>query len=165
VAAIAAALVTEFGRSTAIQPIAVNPHSVAVIDPARNSVVADIATGDYPTALAADGTYVYVANFGGATVSRILPMQRRLYDTFALSRASDMVAGDRQLWVANGGAPGHTPPGLGNGTIAVLNQGPTIKTFRVGPDMNGGEEQTTIAADDSGYSLWAGNQDSRTVRQ
>jgi DNA-binding SARP family transcriptional activator/DNA-binding beta-propeller fold protein YncE len=161
-AAVAAAV---FGRSGSITPVAVNPHSVAVIDPARNTVVADIATGDYPTALAADDTYVYVCNNGGATVSRIRPVQRKLYDTFALSRAIDMVAGDRQLWVANGGAPGHTPPGLGNGTIAVLNQGPTIKAFRVGPDMNGGEEQTTIAADDSGYSLWAGNQDSRTVRQ
>ena len=97
VVAVAAITTAVVGRSSAITPIAVNPHSVAVIDPAHNTVVADIATGDYPTALAADGRYVYVANFGDATVSRVLPMQRKLYDTFALSRASDMVAGDRQL--------------------------------------------------------------------
>jgi DNA-binding SARP family transcriptional activator/DNA-binding beta-propeller fold protein YncE len=164
-AAAGAAVVATLGSSTNLEPVAVTPHSVAVIDPARNILVADIPTGDYPGPLAADGTYVYVCNIGDATVSRILPMKRKLYDTFALSRAIDMVAGDRQLWVANGGAPGHTPLGLGNGTVAVLNPGPTVKTFRVGPDMNGSEEQTTIAADDSGYSLWAGNQDSRTVRQ
>jgi DNA-binding SARP family transcriptional activator len=164
-AAAAAAVVTALERSSAIKPVPVKPHSVALIDPARNAVAADIATGDYPGPLAADSTYVYVSNIGDATVSRILPMKRKLYDTFALSRAIDLVAGDRQLWVANGGAPGHTPLGLGNGTVAVLNRGPTVKTFRVGPNINGGEEQTTIAADDSGYSLWAGNQDSRTVRQ
>jgi DNA-binding SARP family transcriptional activator len=167
-AAVAAAVVAAHGRSSAIKPVPVKPHTVAVIDPARRAVIADIATGAYPGPLAADNTYVYVANIGDATVSRILPMKRKLYDTFALSRAIDMIAGDRQLWVANGGAPGHTPLGLGNGTVAVLNPGPTVKTFRVGPNINGGEEgeeQTTIAADDSGYSLWAGNQDSRTVRQ
>ena len=162
---VAAAIVTRQGGSRNLQPVEVKPHSVAVIDPARNSVVADIPTGAYPVALAADGTYVYVSNFGAQTVSRLLPGQRKLYDTFGLSRASDMVAGDRQLWVANGGAPGHTPSGLGNGTVAVQNPGPTIKTFRVGPNINGTEEQTTIAADNSGYSLWAGNQDSRTIRQ
>jgi DNA-binding SARP family transcriptional activator len=164
-AAAAAAVIAAHGRSSSIKPVAVKAHSVAVIDPARNAVVADIPTGAYPGPLAADSTYVYVANIGDYTVSRILPMKRKRYDTFALSPAIDMVAGDRQLWVANGGAPGHTPLGLGPGTVAVRNPGPTVKTFRVGPNINGGEEQTTIAADDSGYSLWAGNQDSRTVRQ
>jgi len=164
-AAIVAAVVATRGSSRSLRPVAVKAHSVAVIDPARNTVVADIPTGAYPGPLAADSTYVYVCNIGDATVSRILPMKRKLYDTFALSRAIDMVAGDGQLWVANGGAPGHTPLGLGNGTVAVQDSGPTVKPFRVGPNINGGEEQTTIAADDSGYSLWAGNQDSRTVRQ
>jgi DNA-binding SARP family transcriptional activator len=164
-ASVAAAVVAAHGRSSAIKPVPAKPHSVAVIDPARNTVVADIPTGAYPGPLAADSTYVYVSNIGDATVSRILPLKRKLYDTSALSRAIDMVAGDGQLWVANGGAPGHTPLGLGPGTVAVRNPGPTVKTFPVGPNINGGEEQTTIAADDSGYSLWAGNQDSRTVRQ
>jgi len=165
-AAVAAAVVAAHGRSSAIKPVPVKPHTVAVIDPTRNTVVADIPTGAYPGPLAADGTYVYVANIGDYTISRILPMKRKRYDTYALSPAIDMVAGDRQLWVANGGAPGHTPLGLGPGTVAVRNPGPTVKTFRVGPNINGlDEEQTTIAADDSGYSLWAGNQDSRTVRQ
>jgi DNA-binding SARP family transcriptional activator/DNA-binding beta-propeller fold protein YncE len=164
-AAATATVVATVGSSSGLKTVAVRPHSVAVIDPSRNRAVADIPTGDYPVALAADNTYVYAANFGDATVSRLLPKPRKLYDTFALSRASDMVAGDRQLWVANGGAPGHSLPGLGSGTVAVMNEGPTVKAFRVGPDMNGTEEQTSIAADNSGYSLWAGNQDSRTVRQ
>ena len=164
-AAIVVAVVATHGHSSAIKPVPVEPDSVAVIDPTRNIVVADIPTGGYPGPLAADNGYVYVGNIGSETVTMIIAKQRKLYDTFGLSRAIDMVAGDRQLWVANGGAPGHDPPGLGNGTVSVQNQGPTIKTFRVGPDMNGGAEQTTIAADDSGYSIWVGNQDSRTVRQ
>ena len=31
--------------------------------------------------------------------------------------------------------------------------------------MNGSEEQTTIATDGGGYAIWAGNEDSETVRQ
>lgn len=164
-AAVVSAIVATHGSSGNLEPAAVRPQSVAVINPARNMPETDIPTGDYPGPLAADATQVYVANIGAATISTLLPKQRKVDDTFALSRAIDMVAGDRQLWVANGGSPGHTPRGLGNGTVAVLNPGPTVKTFRVGPNINGGPEQTTIAADDSGYSVWAGNKDSHTVRQ
>jgi DNA-binding SARP family transcriptional activator len=67
--ATAAAVRVARGSSTSLEPVAVKPLSVAVIDPARNRVVADIPTGNYPVALAADGTYVYISNFGGGTVS------------------------------------------------------------------------------------------------
>jgi sugar lactone lactonase YvrE len=44
--------------------------------------------------------------------------------------------------------------------------GPTLKTFRVGPSRDGSEQQTTIAADGPGpYSVWAGNENSATIRQ
>jgi DNA-binding beta-propeller fold protein YncE len=149
-----------------VKPVAVKAHSVAVIDPKRNTVVADIPTGDYPGPLAADRSYVYVANIGDATLSRILPKRKKLYGNSAFSRASDMLAGDRELWSANGGAPGHTPFGVGNGTIAVWYPGPTVRSFRVGPNVPGGELQTTIAADGpASWSLWVGNEDSRTVKQ
>ena len=68
-AAAAAAVIAAHGRSSAIKPVAVKAHSVAVIDPARKTVVADIPTGAYPGPLAADSTYVYVANIGDYTVS------------------------------------------------------------------------------------------------
>jgi DNA-binding beta-propeller fold protein YncE len=127
--------------------------------------VDDVLVGDYPTALAADARYVYVANAGAATVSSIDPRTRTVYDVFGLSRATDLVAGDGHLWAANGGAPGHTPLGVGPGTLLDWGPGPTLKTWRVGPSMNGSEQQTTLAADRSGYSIWAGNENSRTVRE
>src|SRR5262249_22751709 len=165
-AAVAAAVVSTRGHSSNVKAVAVKAHSVAVIDPKRNTVVADIPTGGYPGPLAADRSYVYVCNIGDATVSRIFPKQKKLFDTGAFSRATDMIAGDRVLWSANGGSPGHTPFGVGNGTVTAWYPGPTVRSFRVGPEINGGETQTTIAADGpDSASLWVGNEDSRMVRQ
>jgi DNA-binding SARP family transcriptional activator len=165
-ATVAAAVVATHGHSSNVKPVAVKAHSVAVIDPKRNAVVADIPTGGYPGPLAADGSYVYVCNIGDATVSRIFPKRKKVFDTGAFSRAIDMLAGDGVLWSANGGSPGHTPFGVGNGTITVWYPGPTVRSFRVGPNLNGDETQTTIAADrPESASLWVGNEDSSTVRQ
>src|SRR5262249_10686081 len=101
-----------------------------------------------------------------ATVSRIDPKARRVFDTFGLSRAIDLFAGQGHLWAADGGAPGHTPLGVGPGTVVDWGPGPTLKTFRVGPSMDGSEQQTTLAADGPDpYSIWAGNEDSKTIRQ
>jgi DNA-binding SARP family transcriptional activator/DNA-binding beta-propeller fold protein YncE len=165
-AAAAAAAVATHGKS-GVEPVAVKPHSVAVIDPRRNTVVGDIPTGDYPGPLAADETFVYACNIGDATVSRIHAKRRKLWDTASFARAIDMIAGNRgELWSANGGSPGHTPFGVGNGTVAVWYPGPTVRAFRVGPSVLGDEEQTTIAADSpTSASVWVGNKDSRTVRQ
>jgi DNA-binding SARP family transcriptional activator/DNA-binding beta-propeller fold protein YncE len=163
--AVSAAIAT-LEHSSAVKLVAVKPHSVAVIDPKRNAVVSDIPTGGYPGPLAADDIYVYVCNIGDATVSRIAANTRTLIDTSSFSRAIDMIAGNGELWSANGGAPGHTPFKVGPGTVSVSRPGPTVQTIRVGPSTNGDEEQTTIAADSpASYSVWVGNKDSRTVRQ
>jgi DNA-binding SARP family transcriptional activator len=160
------AAILALGDSGSARPVVVKPHSVAVVDPERNSVVADIAVGDYPGPLAADDTFVYVCNIGDATVSRVFAKSKKLFDTFSFSRAIELSAGGGHLWAANGGAPGHTPLGLGPGTILDYGPGPTMKTIRVGPSMNGSEEQTTLAADSADSSaLWAGNEDSKTVRE
>jgi DNA-binding SARP family transcriptional activator len=153
------------GGSTDAQPVVVRPHTVAVIDPARNKVVADIPVGDWPGPLAADQTYVYVGNIGDATYSRILPRQLKYYDTSSFSRATDMIAGGGHIWAADGGAPGHTPLGVSPGTVLDYGPGPTWTTMRVGPNLMGDEEQTTLASDGDGFSIWAGNKDSKTVRQ
>ena len=163
-AALAALLVTR-GGSGAAAPITLYPHSVAVLDPGDATIVDDILVGGYPTALAADGHYVYVVNNGDATVSRIEPERRRVFDTFSLSRAIDLLAVGGELWAANGGTPGHTPLGVGPGTI-VAQSGTTLRTLRVGPSVNGSEEQTTLAADGrNSFAIWAGNQESRTLRE
>jgi DNA-binding SARP family transcriptional activator/DNA-binding beta-propeller fold protein YncE len=154
------------GGSTDVQPVVVQPHTVAVIDPARNKVVADIPVGAWPGPLAADQTYVYVGNIGDATYSRILPEQLKVYGTSSFSRATDMIAGGGHIWAADGGAPGHTPLGVSPGTVLDYGPGPTWTTMRVGPNLMGDdEEQTTLASDGDGFSIWAGNKDSKTVRQ
>jgi len=164
VAAAAAGVVATLGRSSAPAAVVVYPHSVAVIDPAKNSLVDDILVGGYPTALAADDSVVYVANVGDATISRIDAKMRRVIDTGALSRATDLVSRRGHLWSADGGVPGHVaiPPG----TVADLDlDSAAIRTIRVGPALDGPEEQTTLASDPRGFALWVGNADSETVRE
>jgi DNA-binding SARP family transcriptional activator len=149
-------------------PVTVYPHSVAVIDPASNAVVDDVIVGDYPSALAADARYVYVCNNGDATVSWILPAQRRVYGVNAFSRALDMIVdgGEGDLWAADGGTPGYTPPGVGPGTVLDSRPGPAPMTIKVGPSREGTEEQTTIAADGpDSFAVWVGNQNTATVRE
>jgi YVTN family beta-propeller protein len=154
------------GGSPRPAPVVVYPNSVAVIDPATNAVVDDVIVGDYPTALAADARYVYVANFGDATVSQILPVARRVYGTSGFSRASDLLAGGGHLWAADGGEPGHTPFGVGPGTVVDYGPGPTLTPIRVGPSRDDSEEETTLAADGpNSFALWIGNQATATVRE
>src|SRR6476646_10078561 len=125
--AAAAAVLATRGGSGVAAPVTVYPHSVAVIDPGDSSLVDDILVGGYPTTFAADNRYVYVVNSGDATVSRIDPQARKVFDTFGLSRAIDLVAVGDHLWAANGGAPGHTPLGVGPGTVLDLGPVPTLR--------------------------------------
>src|SRR5262249_5523070 len=79
-------------------------------------------------------------------------------------RAIDLVALDGHLWAANGGAPGHVaiPPG----TVTDLEPGSAaMRTIRVGPSVEGVDEQQTTLASDGDFALWAGNADSATVRE
>jgi DNA-binding SARP family transcriptional activator/DNA-binding beta-propeller fold protein YncE len=164
VATAATGVAATLGGSNTPPTVTVYPHSVAVIDPGRNRVVDDILVGGYPTAVTADSSFVYVANAGDATVSRIDPKTRKVFDTGALSRATDLAARDGHLWAANGGVPGHVaiPPG----TISDLDFGSgAIRTLRVGPSLNGDEEQTTLAIDPDGFPLWVGNENSATVTE
>jgi DNA-binding SARP family transcriptional activator len=151
------------GLSGGTKTLVVKPHSVAVIDPAKNELVTDIPVGGYPGPLAPDDTYVYVGNIGDATLSRIRADKKRFEDTSGFSRAIDMVVFDGALWAANGGSPGHTPTAP-PGTIMDFDFTAARLTVRVGPNVDGPEEETTIATDPAGSGLWAGNQDSETVR-
>jgi DNA-binding SARP family transcriptional activator len=152
-------------RSPRNARIEIVPHSVAVIDPARNAIIAGIAVGGWPGPLAADGRYVYVSNIGDGTVSRIEPRRRIQFDSSSFSRAIDLVAHNGDLWAANGGAPGHTPLGVGPGTLLHYSAGPRWQTVRVGPDVSGDEQQTTLAGDGRGATIWAGNADAQTVTE
>jgi DNA-binding beta-propeller fold protein YncE len=163
-AGMALAGVLAFGHSAVPKAVVVRPHSVAVIDPSKNALVKDIPVGGYPGPLAADEEFVYVCNIGDATVSRIFPDKMKVYDTASLSRAIDLVAADTHLWAADGGVAGHTPAPPGTVLDYDLRSAQT-RTIRLGPSVEGDEEQTTIAADTDGAEIWAGNQDSETVTQ
>jgi DNA-binding SARP family transcriptional activator/sugar lactone lactonase YvrE len=163
VAAAAAGVLATRGGSGTPAPVTVYPHSVAVIDPAKNRLVDDVIVGAYPIALTADARFVYVSNSGDATLSRIDAKTRKVVDTGALSRATDLIAMKDHLWTANGGAPGHVaiPPG----TVTNWEFGSAaMRTIRVGPNVAGDEQQTTLASDGD-FALWAGNADSETVRE
>jgi DNA-binding SARP family transcriptional activator len=160
----ALAAVLAFGHSDGASAVLVKPHSVAVIDPSKNSVVKDISVGGYPGPLAADDDFVYACNIGDATVSRIFPDKRKVFDTGSLSRAIDLVVVNRHLWAADGGVPGHTPAPPGTVLDFDLRTA-QMRTIRVGPSVDGDEEQTTIAADSQGSEIWAGNKDSESVTQ
>jgi DNA-binding beta-propeller fold protein YncE len=147
--------------------VVVRPDSVAVIDPADNALVDDIAVGGYPGPLAADGKSVYVCNIGDATVSSIDPAAKKVSSTFSLSRAIDLVAVNEHLWAADGGVAGHTP--YPPGTVVDLEfYSFETRSIRVGPSFEGyggNEASTTIAADADGAQVWAGSKESETLTQ
>jgi DNA-binding beta-propeller fold protein YncE len=160
----ALAAVLAFGHSGSAKAVVVKPHSVVVIDPSKNALVRDIPVGGYPGPLAADDRFVYACNIGDATFSRILPDKREVYDTGSLSRAIDLAVVNKHLWAANGGVAGHTPAPPGTVMDYDLLSAQS-RTIRVGPSIEGDEEQTTIAADRVSAEVWAGNKDSETVTQ
>ena len=163
-AGIALASVFAFGHSGGAEAVVVRPHSVAVIDPSKNALVQDIPVGGYPGPLAADDQFVYASNIGDATVSRIFPDKMKVYDTASVSRAIDLVAADKHLWAADGGVAGNTP--VPPGTVLDYNlRSAHTRTIRLGPSVEGDEEQTTVATDIDGAEIWAGNKDSETVTQ
>ena len=164
VAAVAVGVLLAFGRSGSAEAVVVRPQTVAVIDPSRDALVDDVPVGAYPGPLAADDEFVYVSNIGNATVSMIVPSARKVYATGSLSRAIDVAAVRHHLWAADGGVAGHTlaPPGT---VLDVDLSSAAMRTIRLGPNLDGNEEQTTVAADAQGGEIWAGNQDSETVTQ
>jgi DNA-binding SARP family transcriptional activator/DNA-binding beta-propeller fold protein YncE len=163
-AAAALATMLAFAHPGRAKAVVVKAHSVAVIDPAKNALVKDIPVGGYPGPLAADDEFVYVSNIGDATMSRIFPDKLKVYDTGSLSRAIDLAAVDKHLWAANGGVIGHTPAPPGTVLDYDLRTA-RARMIRLGPPVEGDEEQTTIAADVAGNEIWAGNKDTATVTQ
>jgi DNA-binding SARP family transcriptional activator/DNA-binding beta-propeller fold protein YncE len=164
VAGSALAAVLVFGHSGGAQAVAVRPDSVAVIDPSTNALVDDIPVGNYPGPVTADDEFIYVGNIGAATMSRISPSSRTVHDTGSLSRATDLAAVNNHLWAADGGVAGHSPAPPGTVMDFDLVSART-RIIRLGPSVDGDEEQTTIAADTQGIEIWAGNKNSRTVTQ
>jgi YVTN family beta-propeller protein len=99
IAAVVAAL-SGGGTRAALKNAA--PDSLAVIDPHRAALVADIPTGSGPAAVAVGAGSVWVANGGDQTLARVDPGAREVVDRVGLGRIpSRLTFGDRALWVAS----------------------------------------------------------------
>ena len=91
------------------------------IDPTTGSVVATIAVGSGPTAIAATAGSVWVANAYSDSVSRIDPRANKIVGTIEVGgRPSALAAGPSNLWVGSA-SRGDTHRG---GTLRLLTDGP-----------------------------------------
>jgi YVTN family beta-propeller protein len=98
---LAAAIAAIVISSESPEPLDVAPDSVAVIDAASGQLV-DVSVGARPTDISSDGTSVWVANTGDATVSRIDPKTRRVLSTTSTGGAIDgLGAGPAGVWVTD----------------------------------------------------------------
>jgi YVTN family beta-propeller protein len=104
VLAIAPALVVALrDRSpTAQSPVALTGDSVAVIDPATTSIVAEVPVGARPSGIAAGGGSIWVANRDDNTLLRIDPRSRRVVRTIGLAVETRQVAiAAQSVWVVS----------------------------------------------------------------
>jgi YVTN family beta-propeller protein len=112
--AVTAGVVLFRGDAAAPAGVPVRPHAVAVIDPASDTVVATRRIGGWPLAMTSGGGYVWAANTGDDTVSRIDPSGRIVLDTFFATTPLDISWWDGVIWIANGNSyDGPDPPGGG----------------------------------------------------
>ena len=102
-AAMAAALAVALTRGGSTPSITVQPNSVAVVDPAKGRVVADVSIGGRPVALAVARDAVWVADADDGTVSRIDPKTYEVVKTIGLGAdVNDVAVGFGSVWVAGG---------------------------------------------------------------
>ena len=154
-AAAVAAVVVAVTRSPG-PPDTIPANSVAVVEPGRNAVVADIAVGRRPIAVAIGEGAVWVANADDGTVSRIDPDRREVLATVGIgSPASDIAAGGGSVWVANGSA----------GTVSRVDPSTNsvVDTF----DLGGSDEllPAGMYAITVGFgSVWVGSGEGKILR-
>jgi virginiamycin B lyase len=133
----------------------VREHSVAVVDPATNTVVAGVGVGAWPGPVATGNGFVWVGNTGEDTVSRIDPRTRVVLDSFTATTPIDIAVAGSAAWIGNGNSlDGPDPPGGGTVERYALDA-TDLRSTRVGPAVRGGAEQTVVAAGAEG--VWAAN--------
>jgi DNA-binding SARP family transcriptional activator len=151
------------GGSAAPASVPVKAHSVAVIEPASDGLVADLEVGGWPRAITRGGGFVWAARTGDDTVVRIDPVSKLVLDHFSATTPLDVAFGDGTIWIANGNSyDGPNPPG--GGTVERYDlETRRLAAVRVGPATAGNAEQTVVATGPEG--VWVGNGDtSRVVR-
>jgi class 3 adenylate cyclase/streptogramin lyase len=105
-AAVAAALAVILETLGGSGSVSVGPHSVAVIDPTRNAVVAGIDLGSAPAAVTAGEGAVWAVSTEAKTLSKIDPVHRRVSGSVAVPGIpSDVAAGQGSVWVLHSASP------------------------------------------------------------
>ena len=85
-------------------PVIAGPNSVAVIDPERGRVIANVPVGGGPEAVVADAHSVWVANVADGSVSQIDAGRRRVVATIAPNvGAEGLAVGGGSAWVSESG--------------------------------------------------------------
>jgi YVTN family beta-propeller protein len=141
--------------------VAVEPHSLAVIDPESNVVVGDLPLGGWPRAVTSAGKFVLAARTGDDLVAVVDPASRLVVDTFFATTPLHLAHRDGVVWIANGNSfDGPDPPG--GGTIERYDLATRkLVSRRIGPPLEGNADQTIVAAGAEG--VWAGSNDSARV--
>jgi YVTN family beta-propeller protein len=102
-AAASASLLAFGGDARKTRSVPVSANSVAVIDPERNTVVANIPVGNRPEHVAVGAGAVWVANVEDRTISRIDPATFSVTATVGLGfEPTGIAATAAHLWVAGG---------------------------------------------------------------
>jgi YVTN family beta-propeller protein len=130
-AALALAAVLLVGHSGAGGKLAIaGTDAVAVIDPGKQTLRADIAVGSSPSQITAGAGAVWVANSGAGTVSRIDPHTHAVSQTIPVGNGPSAVAvGLGAVWVVN------TLDGTLSWISPVTNQ--VVKTVPAGNSPSG----------------------------
>jgi YVTN family beta-propeller protein len=99
--AITAGLVAVTSQTPA-KPVVLRGNSVALIDPATNSIVAEIPVGARPSGIAVGARSVWVGNRDDNTLLRIEPRSREVIRTIGLAvEPGELAFAGQSVWVAS----------------------------------------------------------------
>ena len=130
--------------------VTIHIPGVVAIDPASGEVVASVAVGSRPVAIAGDDTGVWVGDGRDGTISRIDPSTHEVTRTAGIGApAVDLAFGAGSLWAATGGF----------GEVLRIDPELVAVTERIPlgpPDATEAPTVQAIAANDT--TVWAGAQ-------
>jgi streptogramin lyase len=142
-AAVAAVLATRGDPGHSDVFARVPAKSLALIDPARNTVAGSVPLPGSPSSLAGDGKTLWILNPGNKTLLRLDASRRKLVDTIGLGAApNDVVAAAGEVWI--------TGDGLGSAPLLEITPATNAVSQVVDPECCVGFD--SITGDDS--RLW-----------
>ena len=151
------------GHATPTSRVPLVPaDSLAIIDPAANTVTGVVPVGADPVAVAVGDGALWVADGGDQTVTRVDPVHRAVTGTFRTGGIPTAVTVDRRtVWIANGttgdgvGTVSRVEPSTGISTTATVRPDSEDTTF---------DARTPSAVTVAGGSVWVNDVGRRLQR-